>query len=195
MSKNDKQFKVLVILNIMIIALLLVICIILLKGDINPTDNSNKESTTKVAANTNYDVSDMNEVNLKGVISLFDSKKQYVLYIGRANCSSCAKFLPILKEAQKKYNYTTQYLDITKVDGSSNEMAKVVKLLDNKTTINMTGDDGEPEEITETYGNLLKEYGLTPVIVIINKGKMVAGSIGSISATEFEEFLNTNGIK
>ena len=65
MSKNDKQFKVLVILNIMIIALLLVICIILLKGDINPTDNSNKESTTKVAANTNYDVSDMNEVNLR----------------------------------------------------------------------------------------------------------------------------------
>ena len=197
MAKNDKQFKVLVILNVMIIALLLVVCIILLNGNISSKEDTSvsKGTTKQLESNEDYDVSDMNEVDLKKVLDLFDSNKQYVLYIGRANCSSCAKFLPILKAAQEKYKYTTQYLDITKVNGNSTEMSKVVKLLDAKTTINMTNDDGKPEEITETYGNLLKEYGLTPVVVIINKGKMVAGSIGSISSTEFESFLNENGVK
>ena len=192
MDLQNKQFKILVVFNIMIIALLLIICIILLTN--NKTSDDNKTTNNTTSSESDYDVSMMNQVNLKDVIELFDSKKQYVLYIGRSTCSSCKKFLPSLQAAQEEFGYTTQYLDITTIDGNSSEMKQFVKLLDLKTKVNVTNDDGDPEEVEDTYGNLLNEYGFTPVVIIINDGKMVAGNIGSMSTDAFQEFLKQNGV-
>ncbi|MBE6148849.1 MAG: hypothetical protein E7167_05135 [Firmicutes bacterium] len=124
-----------------------------------------------------YDISMMNEVNVNDVLDMFDSKKTYVLYVGRKSCDVCVDMLPALNAAQKKNNYITQYLDIEKVDRSSSQWYDLVDKLTMKST-QTTTEDGSGEEITESYGYFLHNYGFTPTIIVIKDGKQTAGSIG-----------------
>lgn len=125
----------------------------------------------------NYDISMMNEVNVTDVLEMFEKDDTYVLYVGRKSCSVCVDILPALKEAQLINNYITQYLDIEKVDRTSEEWNQLVNRLTMKSTQTLT-EDGSGEAVTETYGYFLHNYGFTPTIVVIKDGKQIAGSIG-----------------
>lgn len=158
MNKLSKAFLGIIVL------LLVVIFIMFIKGA-----KQNKDEA--------YDVSMMNEVDVEGVISLFESNDTYVLFVGRKDCSVCVDIIPALYESQIKNNYTTQYLDIEKVDRSSEDWAKVVEYLSMESTQRISEDESG-EEITETYGYFLHNYGFTPTIIVIENGKQIAGSIG-----------------
>ena len=150
--------------------------------------NSSSKSVTNDSANSNeYDVSMMNKLSLDQLLALFDSKKTSVVYLGRATCSACVSFLPTLQKMQSKYNYTTQYLDITTVDTTSEFYTKLMEKLSVEKTINVNG-----ESKTDKFGTF---YGYTPMVFIIKNGKFADGIVGAYSENKFESFLNSNGIK
>lgn len=138
----------------------------------------------------NYDVSMMNEVNVNDVLKMFDSKKNYVLYVGREGCNVCVHILPALKEAQIKNNYITQYLDIKKVDRSSDEWLELVDKLTMKSTQTLN-ETNKGEQVTETYGYFLHNYGFTPTIIVIKNGKQTAGFIGNATQEELVNWLSS----
>ena len=158
MNKLSKGF-------LAIIFILLFIILVLILG------NNKKEDNTK------YDISMMKTVTVEDVLEMFESKDTYVLFVGRESCEVCVDILPALKEAQIQNNYITQYLDIEKVDRQSEKWYELVDKLTMKSTQTLT-EDGTGEEVTDTYGYFLHEYGFTPTIVVIKDGKQIAGSIG-----------------
>lgn len=151
------------------------------------SSNTTSNATTNETTN-DYDVSMMNAVTVDQLVKLFDNeKKTYVVYLGRSTCSACVSFLPTLQSMQSKYNYITQYLDITTVDTSSNAYNTLISKLAVEKTITVNGT-----EKTDKYGSF---YGYTPMVFIIKNGKFADGIVGAYSSTKFEEFLNNNGIK
>ena len=75
--------------GIIICLLIAILCLVIFKNN----NSSKKEDTT-------YDVSMMNEVGVSKILDMFNSKKTYVIYVGRSSCSVCQKLLPALQQAQ-----------------------------------------------------------------------------------------------
>ena len=154
----------------------------------NSSSSSTSNTTGSESDSSNYDVSMMNSLSIGQVNDLFkDTKKTYVVYLGRSTCSACVSFLPTLQAEQSKYNYVTQYLDITTVDTSSADYTTLIGKLAVDKTINVNG-----ESKTDKFGSF---YGYTPMVFIIKDGKFADGIVGAYSQAKFEEFLNNNGIK
>ena len=151
-------------------------------------DSNVEESTETTETASNYDVSSFKTLDAKGVVDLFSDKKNtYVVYFGRSTCSACVNFLPTLKTMQNKYNYITQYLDITTVDAQSDDYNKLMEKLSAKVKLTVNGTTSEQ--------SFSEYYGYTPMTFIIKNGKFVDGIVGAYSESKFEEFLNNNGIK
>jgi thiol-disulfide isomerase/thioredoxin len=177
-----------VMLGINLIATLVVNSHFSSSTDSTATQTSDTSTATSSDSSSDYDVSMMNSLTISQVVKLFsDTKKDYVVYLGRSTCSACVSFLPTLQKMQSKYSYTTQYLDITTVDTSSDDYKALVDKLAVEKTITVNG-----ETKTANYGTF---FGYTPMVFIINKGKFADGIVGAYSETKFEEFLNNNGIK
>lgn len=176
--KNDLK-KVNVLLYVIIVFLFIFFLVFLF--NLNSKDTKNKD----------YDVSMMREVNVTKTLDLFNTQDTYVLYIGRKSCDICHDLLPTLQEAQKENNYITQYLDISKVDRSSDDWKKLVELFDVKTDQTLTAN-GSGESVNETFGYFLDEKGFTPCVIIISNGKMKAGFFGDKEYSVFEDWLQSN---
>ena len=91
--------------------------------------------------------------------------------------------LPTLQQAQKNYGYETVYLNVASSSvTNSKEYSEMAKLLNVKKTSN-----GETKE----FG----EFKVTPMVAVLNKGKMVDGMIGYNTYDNFASFLEKSGIK
>ena len=187
--ENQQYIEKIYHLVIAILVIASIDCFINLISKVNfNNENTAKTQETQTEETTNdYDVSMMNSVTLNQLLKLFNDKETHVVYLGRANCSACVSFLPTLQKMQSKYNYTTQYLDIRTVDTSSDDYATLLKKLDKEKTITVNG-----ESKTDKYSAF---YGYTPMVFIIKNGKFADGIVGAYSETNFETFLNNNGIK
>lgn len=168
MTKQSKAF-------LLIIIVLIIVLLILVIG-------------ANYKAKSNYDISMMHEVNVSDVLTMFDSGDTYVLFVGREGCVVCKNILPALKEAQTNNNYITQYLDITKVDRSSDEWKSLVNKLSMRSTQTIS-ETGEGELVTETYGYFLHNYGFTPTLIVVKDGKQTAGFIGNTDKDELIAWL------
>ena len=188
MAKDERvytqEFKKLNMCMYIIMGLLLLLAILLMVTSCR--SNALEEENE-------YDVSMMHTVGVSDVIDMFANEGTYVLYIGRETCSVCHDLLPALQEAQINNNYITQYLDITQVDRSSSDWETLVGFLDVETTTTMD-EEGETEEVTNTFGYFLDAKGFTPCVIIIRDGKQIAGFFGSRSLTNFEDWLANYGI-
>ncbi len=187
-EKIDRIYK-LVIVSVILLAIILLINLF---GGVkvkNADSSSNTSSTNNTSKTSNeYDVSSFNSLSLSDLLKLFDNKKETnVVYLGRATCSACVSFLPTLQSAQSKHNYTTQYLDITTVDSTSQDFEKLMTKLSKEVTLSVNG-----ESKTQSFGDF---YGYTPMVFVIKDGKFSDGFVGAYSEAKFEEFLNKNGIK
>ena len=182
-QKIDKLYKLVIVALILIGVLFIIVVGGMFKES---TNNNNNESNT--TENTEYDISTFAILDLEKTLKLFDDKKgTYVVYFGRETCSACVKFIPTLKKMQEKYKFTPQYLDITTVNSKSDDFEKLMKKLNTKVTLTVNG-----EKKTQEFGDF---YGYTPMVFIIKKGKYVDGFVGAYNETNFEKFLNDNGIK
>lgn len=132
------------------------------------TNNNNNQSNNN---EVEYDVSKMNKVNGNQAAELFNEKGTHILYIGRPTCGICVSLVPILNQVQDELNYKTNYLLLD--NNFRTEFANLFGKLTIETSITSNG-----EKFEGTYGEILKEGGFTPVVIVIKDGKMVDGFIG-----------------
>lgn len=165
-----------------IIAILIVHSIFLFIIVSNLGQNNSKTSDDTTIKTNGYDVSMFKSLSSSEITKKIKSGDQFLLFIGKSDCTFCNKILPFLQQAQSNYKYTTVYLDIKKENLSSDAYKEMAALLDVKKTVN----------------NETKEFGqfqLTPMIAVINNGKMIDGMIGYNTYENIAAFLEKSGIK
>ena len=193
MEEKIKNLTFIVILGFIIMFILIIG--LYFKDGGTTTETTNKGTTGGSAtSDTEYDVSEMNEVDLEEAVALFDEKGTHVLYMGRSACTYCRQFVPVLNEVQEDLGFTTNYLDVnTIVDirdskkkntDEGKALLKQVKELTDKITIEATAN-GEKGKL----GDLFVENGFTPATVVIKDGKVVEGFFGYRNAETLTELL------
>ena len=171
MEEKNILSKILVCLYVVIVLLAInTIILIVVNGSSAKTTASD---TPTEEENTDYDVSTFEEFTLDNIKDVFESDKLQVVYIGRATCGYCVKFIPTLKQAQEEFGYTTKYLDISKIT------------------------DAQPKELM-AYDNgdkfLEQNFGSTPMVLLVKSGKLVDTWVGYNEYSEFETFLKNNKV-
>jgi thioredoxin-related protein len=183
MEKKETK-KLFLLLYIMLGLLVINTCFVIFDNGTTKTDNTKEEETTD-----DYDVSSFNAIDETGFLETVNKSTLQVIYLGRATCGYCVQFLPTMKEAQDKLGYTTNYVDITAVDTSSEDYTKMTTMINNMTETfnkehNYTGENA--------YEYL---YGYTPMFVLAKNGKIVDVWVGYSDYATFAAWLNENGIK
>ena len=185
MEKKDTK-KIFILLYVMLGLLVINTCFVIFDGS---TKTTTKTETTEEETNTEYDVSSFNAINETQFLATVKKSDLQVIYLGRSTCGYCIQFLPSIKQAQTDYKYTTNYVDITKVDTSSDDYKSMTTMINNMTAAfnkehNYTGDNA--------YEYL---YGYTPMIAIAKDGKIVDIWVGYSDYATFASWLESNGIK
>jgi predicted bacteriocin transport accessory protein len=156
-----------------VIGLLIVSLIIGVINTSNIVALSNDGNTTEeeTETNTDYDVSEFTEVDYAGLKAAIAQEGYTVVYMGVASCPNCVNFIPVMKQAQTDYNYTTYYVDMDKI--TQEEINYIYTL-----------DDYFDEE-----------FGYTPLIAIFKDGKFVNGRTGYTEYSSYATFLEESGLK
>lgn len=68
---------------------------------------------------TTYD-----EIDYSSYTNLIESKENFILYIGSADCSHCLNFKPTLEKIIKKYSLDVKYIDISKLTDKEYDIVK-----------------------------------------------------------------------
>ena len=121
--------------------------------------------------NTEYDVSSFKEISYNDFMDKYKDENKSLIYIGRSTCIHCINFLPILKQAQKEYDYTTYHLDISEItEKQADEIKRLDKFLD-------------------------KNFGMTPMVIVVKDSKIVdnGGWLGEASYEDFSNYLEKVG--
>lgn len=130
---------------------------------------SNNSQSTQIN-NQEYDVRSFEEINYDKFLDKYNDNKQSLIYIGRETCVHCVNFIPVLKQAQSEYGYQTFYLDIS------------------KTT------EKEAKNIKQLNDFLNKNFGSTPMVIIVKDGNLIGdGWMGESTYENFSKFLNNAG--
>ena len=185
MEKKDTK-KLFLLLYVMLGLLVVNTCFVIFDGSSKTTTTDTKEEEE---TNTEYDVSSFNKINETQFLATVKKSDIQVIYLGRATCGYCVQFLPNIKQAQEDYKYTTNYVDITAVDTSSDDYKAMTTMINNMTDTfnkehNYTGDNA--------YEYL---YGYTPTILITKNNKIVDVWVGYSDYSTFASWLESNGIK
>ena len=141
-------------------------------GNCNSNTNNNSSNNTETVK---YDVSKMKQVSGDEAAKLFDEKGTHFLYIGRSTCSVCVSLVPELNTVLSDMTLTINYLPLTQTFRT--DFKNLFDKLSIETTVNKNKG---------TFGELLEEYGYTPVVVVIKDGKMVDGFVGYKDASKIE---------
>ena len=176
-----------------IIGILIVIMVVVVAGTNKIYDDRNASTYSDSSSETNseseneteeYDVSMFDEIKASDITSKTKKSKQ-VIYVGRSTCSWCIKFLPNLQKSQKEYGYKTLYIDIAKIiDFSANS---IIDQTAYNTMISLTGDD---------YKDYMDEnFGSTPMVLIVEKGKIIGAQTGYSEYDDFVKVLEDAGYK
>lgn len=172
--------KILVCLYIIIALLAINVVISALKGT-NWTlssgsgdDNGNETGTPTVNETAEYDVSNFKTITPDEFVEAYKGDKLQLIYIGRENCGFCVKFVPVLNEAQKNYNFKTLYLDINTANNSVNPegMNKIIELNEEF----FTGEN--------------TSYGITPMTLIVKNGEIIDYQIGYSEYSTLEALVS-----
>ena len=194
MEEKIRNLTFIVILGF-VITFMLIIGLYFRDGGSNSNTTTKNNSGGSQSSSSEYDVSAMNEVSLDEAVDLFDEKGTHVLYIGRADCSVCIQFVPVLNEVQEDLGFTTYYLDvydyINDWKNTRDELKPLTELLTTETTVRTT-INSENVTLEDTVGNLFYDYGFTPITVIIKDGKMVDGFIGYRDKDSLTELIEEN---
>ena len=149
----------------------------------NTTTNETLTPSNNGSSTSDYDVSMFNAVSVSDILKFLgtSNKETHILYLGRSTCSACVAFLPNLQATQKEMNFTTDYLDITTVDTTSDDYKKFSNLLSKEITQTVNG--------TSETGKISEFYGYTPMIIVVKNGEAVDAIVGSYSKDNLQTFL------
>ena len=162
--------KMLICLYVIIALLALNIIVNAIKGSGTFKSENSKSTTTTTVASANYDVSSFKAINTDEFIEAYNGSDTTLIYLGRPDCGYCIKFVPVLTEVQKKYNFTTLYLDINEVNSS--DVSRIVALNE------------------EFFKGENTAYGYTPMTLIVKDGKILDSQVGYSSASTLETLVS-----
>lgn len=165
-------------LNKILLCVYVIIALLVVNITLLVVFNGNKETSNTAAAEEasgEYDVSMFTAITTENIDKAVASNEEKLVYIGRSSCSFCVKFLPVLQQAQKDYDYETLYLDITTV--TSEEQKNIL----------LSYDDDE-KFISENFG-------ATPMVLLMKNGKMIDHWIGYAEYDKYVEWLEKNGFE
>ncbi len=179
MEEKIRNLTFIVILGFIIMFILIIGLYFRNGGSSSNTTNNGSNSGGSASSNSNYDVSNMEEVDVDEALALFEEEGTHVLYMGRSTCSVCVQFVPVLNEVQQNLGFKSYYFNVETSNWSDfqDEIKPLTDKLTVETTVRTTMD-GESVTLEDTVGNLFYEYGFTPVTIIIKDGEMVDGFIG-----------------
>ena len=179
MEEKIRNLTFIVILGFIIMFILIIGLYFRNGGSSSNTRNNGSNSGGSAPSNSNYDVSNMEEVDVDEALALFEEEGTHVLYMGRSTCSVCVQFVPVLNEVQQNLGFKSYYFNVETSNWSDfqDEIKPLTDKLTVETTVRTTMD-GESVTLEDTVGNLFYEYGFTPVTIIIKDGEMVDGFIG-----------------
>lgn len=145
-----------------------------IKGTTGNDANNNEEEEQG-----EYDVSKFKAVSYKELTEEIKSSDYKVVYVGRASCGYCVKFLPMMLQAQEEYGFTTLYFDITQTIDFS--------------TGSVTDQDAYDGFIG--MDDFFKEnFGATPMVAVFKDGKYVNGTVGYTEYETYAKFIEDSGI-
>ena len=166
----------------MIVAILSLIFVI--SDDTSKTKTTEETDTAETQSNGEYDVSKFKEVKAQDLNKL-SKDKTILVYIGRETCGYCVQFVPVLKEVQEKYSYTTYYIDIAKIldytGGTGALDAEADKIMQNFAT-------------SDSQKDVMNDWGATPMTLIIKNNKIVDSLVGAADAATLETLVKNNGL-
>jgi len=174
LNKIDVKLKN---LTFIVVVGFIVVCLLIIglyfKGGVS---NNNSGGTTSTGNETvKYDVSKMKQISGEEAAKLFDKEGTHFLYIGRSTCSVCVSLVPELNTVMNDMSITLYYSPLNQTFRT--DFKDLFGKLDIETTVN--NNKG-------TFGELLEEYGYTPIIIVIKDGKMVDGFVGYRDADKIE---------
>lgn len=173
-STKLKNLTFIVIIGFIVIALLIIG--LYFKGGVS---SGKSGGTTSGGSETvKYDVSKMKQISGDEAAKLFDEKGTHFLYIGRSTCSVCVTLVPELNTVMNDMSITLYYSPLNQTFRT--DFKNLFEKLDIETTVNSNKG---------TFGELLEEYGYTPIIIVIKDGKMVDGFVGYRDADKIEELF------
>lgn len=169
---------------ILLMLLLILIVLVVAVSKMYTSNNNGENASNETEYNTDYDISMFKEINASDLKNETKGKLS-IVYIGRSTCGWCSAFLPNLWDAQEKYGYTTLYIDIAKIIDFENGGIL---------------DQGSYDTMTKLTGNGYEEYvsknfGSTPMILIMKDNKIVGAQTGYSEYSDFEKVLTNAGIK
>lgn len=161
--------KILICLYALIIILIVNTAILLVKTNFKSTDNNEVEEQES----TEYDVSMFTKVTAENLKEAIETEDVKIVYVGRSTCGYCVKFLPVLQKAQTEYNYETLYLDIT--------------------TVTTTEQQDKILELDNEEGFLSENFGGTPMVLMVQDGKIIDTWMGYAEYSTYTAWLEKNG--
>lgn len=161
--------KILICLYALIIILIVNTAILLVKTNFKSTNNNEVEEQES----TEYDVSMFTKVTAENLKEAIETEDVKIVYVGRSTCGYCVKFLPVLQKAQTEYNYETLYLDIT--------------------TVTTTEQQDKILELDNEEGFLSENFGGTPMVLMVQDGKIIDTWMGYAEYSTYTAWLEKNG--
>lgn len=145
----------------------------------NSTFSASGENEKEPSEDVEYDVSKFTAINETKFMELANSKDKQITYFGREGCGFCIQFIPVMNEAIEKLGIKMNYVDISEnVDSSTEAYTKMTTMINDYYTKNMPDD-----KIT---------YGMTPMIIVTQKGKIIEQFIGASEYATFKNWLEND---
>lgn len=130
-----------------------------------------KKDDSKVDDNNNVTLENagFNEVSLSEYLDLISRDEKSIILVARPTCTFCEKFTPVLKQAMDDMNLTINYVDTDK----------------------FSKEDWTTFSSSLSYLNS-EEWG-TPLVLIVQKGEVIAENNGYVELSVIKEFFSSNG--
>ena len=163
-SKKDGKSIAIKTLKILAIVYIVIIAVLISVG----VSYKVKEQPVISEETVTLEEAGFKNISVKEFNKILNSKKKSIVLVARPTCMYCEKFAPVLKEAKDKMNLKINYID--------------------------TDEFGEDDwyEFTSSLEFLQGEWG-TPLLMIVQDGKLVDKNNGYVEYHDLEKFLNRNG--
>lgn len=159
-----------------------------LGGNKTYRDEETEPTNTETQQATAYDTSAFTKVKAQDLEKL-SKKDTIIVWIGRQGCGYCGQFAPTITSVGEKLDETIYYLDLADIfDFSTNP----VTILDEEAydlLLNFKTDGATENK------EVMKEFGATPMTLVIKKNKIVGNFVGAYDEATALEILEDEGFK
>lgn len=172
-KKEKDDFKK-IISSVLIVDV--IVLVVLLSLWVTPLKNNelkvSDKTTTTVAESSEDELSEagFTEVTLDEYLELLKSSEKQIILVARPTCYYCQKFTPVLKQVKEEMKLKINYINTDK----------------------LTEDDWTKFQDSLDY--LKNEEWGTPLILVVEDGKLIDQNSGYTELEKTKEFFKNNGL-